>query len=215
MTNTRSDLIIVCIRCAIVITVAVLNVSYRRWDIFCSVTMSMLAVASSKIIILFLLRIALTMHINCFSPVLRVSLLISSFRWSRPAFLRRLVMTEVLWMEVGSILNCKLPLKMTGSYGITVIFSLNTFNSTFEISTWSIEIDPYETSSILVRASARVDFPDPVLPTTPIFSPPATLKLIPFKTRSRLGRYFTSTVLNMIVPSLGQSLYNYKWPDFS
>ena len=43
------------------------SLSISVW-IFCSVIMSMLAVASSRIIILFFLRIARTMQINYFSP---------------------------------------------------------------------------------------------------------------------------------------------------
>ena len=57
--------------CAIVITVDLLNSLWISDWIFFSVMMSMLAVASSSTITLFVRRIALQMQISCFSPELR------------------------------------------------------------------------------------------------------------------------------------------------
>ena len=59
--------------CAIVITVLSANSCSISCYIFCSVTMSILAVASSRITTLFFLRIARQMHSNYFSPALRLA----------------------------------------------------------------------------------------------------------------------------------------------
>ena len=68
-----SDLIIVLSLCAMVITVQSLKFSLIDSNIVSSVTLSMLEVASSIRIILFMLRIALAMQTSCFSPALRFS----------------------------------------------------------------------------------------------------------------------------------------------
>ena len=46
---------------------------------------------------------------------------------------------------------------------------LKSSSPSFEMSTPSIKIDPWEGSIILRSERNRVDFPDPVLPTTPIY----------------------------------------------
>ena len=71
-TRTMSDSMIVYNLCAIVITVQSLNSFEIRAWIFCSVMMSILAVASSSTITLFRRKIALQMHTSCFSPELRL-----------------------------------------------------------------------------------------------------------------------------------------------
>lgn len=70
-TRTLSDDIMVFILCAIVITVAPANYVLIRVRIRYSVTTSMLAVASSRIMTLFCLRIALQMQMSYFSPTER------------------------------------------------------------------------------------------------------------------------------------------------
>ena len=59
--------------CAIVIIVQSLKFSLIDSKMISSVTLSILEVASSTRIILFLLRMALAIHINCFSPALKLS----------------------------------------------------------------------------------------------------------------------------------------------
>ena len=46
---------------------------------------------------------------------------------------------------------------------------------------------PSSASSILKRANTSDDFPDPVLPTSPILSPAEMVRLIDFRTGSRSG----------------------------
>lgn len=71
----------------------------------------------------------------------------------------------------GSRLYLKVPENSVGSYGITVTLSRRTDKSIFEISILSISILPSNNSTILLILMQIVDFPAPVLPTTPIFSP--------------------------------------------
>jgi hypothetical protein len=52
----------------------------------------------------------------------------------------------------------------------------------------SISIEPPQGSTIRISASTSVDFPAPVRPATPTFSPAAICKLMPFSTVSRPGR---------------------------
>ena len=52
-------------------------------------------------------------------------------------------------------------------------------------------IFPSAGSTSLNNAWTKVDLPLPVLPTTPIFSPPLMLILIPFRIKGVLGRYLT------------------------
>ena len=61
-----------------------------------------------------------------------------------------------------------------------------------------------------------VDFPAPVLPTTPIFSPYWTLKESLFKTISVSGLYLKDTPANSILPYSGQAERPAKrstWPS--
>ncbi len=52
----------------------------------------------------------------------------------------------------------------------------------------SMLMDPPADSIILNRARVSEDFPAPVRPTIPIFSPEDTLQSMPFSTRSRPSR---------------------------
>ena len=179
--------------------------------------MSILAVASSRIMILDLLRIALHMQINYFSPLLRLdpfssiaysiplgSLSIKSYRL---AFLSSFIILSLLsesWVySVGSMLNMRVALNIDGSWGIIVIFSLKISKGTSAIFTPSINIWPENNSMILVKARAMVDCPAPVRPTIPIFSPGCAVKLMPLRTKSVVGLYLSLTSLNSTLPWLG------------
>lgn len=59
------------------------------------------------------------------------------------------------------------------------------------MSMLSMIILPPEGSTSLKKTWIKVDFPLPVLPTTPIFSPPLMLNVMPFRTKGVLGRYLT------------------------
>lgn len=59
-------------------------------------------------------------------------------------------------------------------------------------------------SRILVKAFNKVDLPDPVLPTMPIFSPWFILNDTPFKTNGVFSLYLMSISWAWISPYLGQ-----------
>lgn len=68
---------------------------------------------------------------------------------------------------------------------------LRSWRPSMQISIPSIIIFPPEGSTSLKNTWIRVDFPLPVRPTTPIFSPPWMLRVMPLRTRGVLGRYLT------------------------
>jgi hypothetical protein len=107
-------------------------------------------------------------------------------------------------VEKGSKLNLKDPLKIVGSYGMTVIFYRNSFKFNLLISKPSISIIPYSSSRILDRVNAIVDFPAPVLPTIPIFYYGKISNERFDNTIGVLGLYLSETFLNSIFALIGQ-----------
>ena len=87
--------------------------------------------------------------------------------------------------------SLKVPSIKVGSCGITVILSLNFSKFIVLISISSIVIFPSVASNNLNKHKHNVDFPLPVLPTTPIFSIGLISKFKFFKTKGVLGRYLT------------------------
>ena len=81
------------------------------------------------------------------------------------------------------------PSKRTGSWGMMPNRDLRSWSPKVQMSTPSIIIFPSEGSTILNNAWISVDFPLPVRPTTPIFSPPCMLIVMPFNTRGVLCLY--------------------------
>jgi hypothetical protein len=78
-----------------------------------------------------------------------------------------------------------------GSWGIIVKLCLNNSKPIWLISISSIYILPSDASNIRKIHSNKVDFPLPVCPTTPIFSPGFISKLIFFKIKGVSGLYLT------------------------
>ena len=72
------------------------------------------------------------------------------------------------------------------------------------MSTPSMRICPSVTSTRRNIVDVKVDFPAPVLPTIPIFSPGWMVQLMLRRTGSRPGLYRTSTSMKSILPSVGQ-----------
>lgn len=144
----------------------------------------MLAVASSRITILFVRKIALQMQISCRSPELRflppseITMLMPRSEASafsdlfskslRPALCRSSSIRFSSTRSNGSRLNLREPAKRVGSCGITVTFSLNFYRSILAISTPSISTWPPNSSTILLMLIQIVDLPAPVRPTMPI-----------------------------------------------
>lgn len=91
-----------------------------------------------------------------------------------------------------------------------VIASLTYCKLIFAMSTPSTSILPPHSSIILVKASVIVLFPAPVLPTTPIFSPPLISKESYLRTSSVVGLYLSWTSVNLIAPWHGQAFSVYS-----
>ena len=87
------------------------------------------------------------------------------------------------------MLKRKVPVNKVGSYGMTVTFERSRCRSTLAMSTPSMKIAPDSNSIILESVSPSVDFPAPVLPTTPTFIPGSAVKVKFLITRSVLGLY--------------------------
>lgn len=136
-----------------------------------------------------------------FSSVLFLNRILSS-----PACFKSLIISSSLCSSKGSRLNLKVPENRVGSYGITVIESLNCSKGIFEILTPSIIIFPLSIYTIRVILLIKVLFPAPVLPTMPIFSPLLILKSTPFRTSSLSGLYLKWTSWYSMSPIFGQVL---------
>lgn len=87
------------------------------------------------------------------------------------------------------------------SYNIIVIDSLSYFKFKFEISTPSITIEPLDASRILNKHKVTVDFPAPVLPTTPIFSYRYIITFKPLKAGDKFSLYLTTNESIRISPT--------------
>ena len=124
----------------------------------------------------------------------------------KPAFLSSAsIVSSANWL-LGSRLKRRVPLNKTGSWGTTVSLLRRILRSIFPISIPSISIDPSKASTILGIVRLIVDFPAPVLPTSPTFYPASTLKESPLRTSGRFFRYFNLISLNSISPFKGQTL---------
>ena len=94
-----------------------------------------------------------------------------------------------LYKLQGSKFVLIVPSKRTGSWGMIPNRFLKSWIPMLEISILSIHIWPPTGSTSRNSARMSVDFPLPVLPTTPTFSPPSIVKFTPFKTKGVVGRY--------------------------
>lgn len=85
-----------------------------------------------------------------------------------------------------------------------VILDLKSSRLSCEMSRPSKIIFPSAASRILSRHIMMVDFPEPVLPTTPILWPPVKVTLRPLNTRSRFSLYLHLKSIKSILPLSGQ-----------
>jgi len=83
------------------------------------------------------------------------------------------------------------PSKRTGSWGIMPKRDLRSWRPSVQMSIPSMIIFPRYGSTIRNKAWINVDLPLPVLPTTPIFSPPLMLSVTPLRTKGVFSRYLT------------------------
>ena len=95
------------------------------------------------------------------------------------------------YSPIGSMLLLTVPSKRIGSWGMIPNRDLRSWRPIVEMSMPSMIILPPEGSTSLKKTWIRVDFPLPVRPTTPIFSPPRKLRVTPLRTRGVFGRYLT------------------------
>ena len=72
-----------------------------------------------------------------------------------------------------------------------MIFDLNSCKLNLAILKPSISIYPLNISRTLNKQRVIVDFPAPVLPTTPIFSVGWIINVSPFRTGSKFSLYLT------------------------
>lgn len=106
---------------------------------------------------------------------------------------------SVYWLA-GSRLSLNDPFIKVGSCSIIVIQDRRSFKGYYLISFWSIKILPSAASKILSKQLIRVDFPAPVRPTIPTFSPCLMLRVIPLITSGSPYLYLAQYFSNFMSP---------------
>lgn len=96
-----------------------------------------------------------------------------------------------VYCPTGSTLLLTVPSNRTGSWGIIPKRERRSWSPRVQMSMPSMIICPPVGSTSLKKTWMRVDLPLPVRPTTPIFSPPWMLRVIPLSTKGVFGRYLT------------------------
>lgn len=153
------------------------------------------------------LRRARQIHISCFSPADRVSLVTVPYNPPLRSIIFQILhswatfisSSSLYWLKTSRFC-LKVELINTGYWSITVISLRNSFKGISEILLPSINNSPSVTSVMPIIVFRIVVLPDPVLPTIPIFSPLFILQVIFLRTLGRLTRYLTETCLNSISP---------------
>lgn len=100
--------------------------------------------------------------------------------------------SHISWSEYkprGSKLLRTVPLKRVGSWGIILSLVLRSLRPMEQISNLSISILPPAGSTRRNNELISVDFPLPVLPTTPILFPATKVQVIRLRTSGAFGRY--------------------------
>lgn len=152
----------------------------------------MLAVASSTRIILLFFKNARHMQSNCFSPTERFSFvtfesrppLVSTSSAKLHYFITWLISAS-LYRQAGSRLSLKVPFINVGSCSIMVMHDLKSFTLYYLIYLSSMSILPSAGSKMRKRQLINVDFPAPVLPTSPTLCPFSIFKLTLLITKGR------------------------------
>ncbi|KAH3670506.1 hypothetical protein OGAPHI_001021 [Ogataea philodendri] len=98
------------------------------------------------------------------------------------------------------------PVNSVGSCGMIARPCLRALSPIFEMSSPSMVMLPSSRSTNLKKLVIMVDFPAPVRPTTPIFSPAFTWKETSSITLGRSGAYLIEMFLTSITPSEGHEL---------
>ena len=106
----------------------------------------------------------------------------------------------------GSKFVFKVPSNKNGSCGTIDKLLLNFFKGISQIFSPSISIFPSKASITLNNDKVRLDFPLPVLPIIPIFSPGLISKLIFLSAKSQSSLYFIEKFSNATFPLLGHDV---------
>ena len=92
-------------------------------------------------------------------------------------------------------------LNRNGCCGIMTKWRLNSSKSNSLMLTLSMWISPLSISVKRNKHWNKLDFPDPVLPTNPNFSPPLVWNDTPFKALDKWGWYLMFTLFIVMIPS--------------
>mmetsp|Transcript_13386 Transcript_13386/g.23033 ORF Transcript_13386/g.23033 Transcript_13386/m.23033 type:complete len:234 (+) Transcript_13386:339-1040(+) len=193
-TRTRLLSMMVLRRWAMATTVASRNSSRITRCTIASVSMSTEEVASSRTRIRALRSSTRARHTSCFWPEERF-VPPSETGISRPSgavstSLLKLTLSSTLYRSSsecslnGSRLLRMVPEKRTGSCGMMDNFDRRSRRPMRPVSMPSMTMEPLAGSTNRNRDCTSVDFPAPVRPTTPTFSPPLKEQLMPLRTRS-------------------------------
>lgn len=164
---------------------------------------SMLAVASSMRMMRAFLKTALQMQISCFYPADRLLLQTLPSMPPLEVTMSKMLHSCMTFQSCQSeqLLNMsrfqrKVELRRMGSWSITVMAFLRFLRGIWVSGMSSNKISPSHISVNYKRVLRMVDFPEPVLPTTPTFSPSLITNCKPFNTLSNSFLYLTDTFLN-------------------
>ena len=184
--------------CAMVSVVQCANAERTVFWISASLSMSTDAVASSIIRMRELRSNARPMHRSWrwprekFAPLSTTSMVSffgdSSTVLRRPTFSSTSQMATSGCSSKGSRLVRIVPANMNGSCGIIAIFERRRCRPSVLTSTPSMRTTPLSGSTMRNSAVNRLDFPEPVRPQMPSFSPPSATKDRSFRTSGRPGR---------------------------
>mmetsp|Transcript_42749 Transcript_42749/g.79157 ORF Transcript_42749/g.79157 Transcript_42749/m.79157 type:complete len:285 (-) Transcript_42749:775-1629(-) len=234
MTRILSLSMIVLTRCAMVIMVLPSNASRSVRCISRSVSKSTLLVASSRRRTRHFRRRARPRHSSCLWPCDRLS----PYSATVPLSPSGMASTAALiphpsradhsslssYSSNGSKFDRIVPENRTGFWGMIPSFDRRSSRPTRRTSTPSMTMGGlYEEtaasssllgvksgSTIRIKFSRSDDLPLPVLPTTPILSPPDIDTFSPFRTRGVPDRYLMCKSFSSIAPLEGQSASGYK-----
>mmetsp|Transcript_6058 Transcript_6058/g.27151 ORF Transcript_6058/g.27151 Transcript_6058/m.27151 type:complete len:320 (+) Transcript_6058:842-1801(+) len=213
---TLSESMMVFSLCAMVRTVQSANASRTvRW-MSASLSMSTLAVASSIMSTLLLRSRARPMHRSCLWPSeklaplsttsMSIFLAASSTMLLRPTLARTSQRATSGCSSNGSRLVRMVPANMNGSWGIIAILERSRCSPSVLASTPSMAIVPDAGSTTRKSATKREDFPLPVRPHTPSFSPAIAVNVRSLSTKGKPGRYLMFRPVTSSLPFCGHAV---------
>mmetsp|Transcript_9945 Transcript_9945/g.13057 ORF Transcript_9945/g.13057 Transcript_9945/m.13057 type:complete len:249 (-) Transcript_9945:1012-1758(-) len=122
----------------------------------------------------------------------------------RPTLFNTFSRSSVGISEKGSKFSSTVPSIKTASWGIIASELRRVLSPRERISWPSSVICPESSSQRRKRQESKVDFPAPVRPTMPIFSPPEIVALKLLSDKGKSGRYLILTFSKWRLPAVGQ-----------